>query len=214
MSRPYSRRNNRPNNYVRANGKIRAREVRVVGGDGQQVGVLPLGEALTLARKHGVDLVEVAANASPPVCRLVDLGRYRYEMAKKQKEAKKHQHANKVKEVQLRPVTDPHDFDYKLNHAIDFLCEDMKVKVILRFKGRENAHREYGFFAVTKFVEDIEPWGHPDAPPKDMGRSISVMISPHPKGKRAEHPRGGTKAVRIEGADEDESTENDADSED
>src|SRR3954468_14605231 len=99
---------------------------------------MALTDAINMARQRGVDLVEIAANATPPVCRLVDFGKFRYEQAKKDKESKKHQHANKVKEVQLSPKIDPHDLGVKIGHAIDFLCEDMKVKVTLKFRGREN----------------------------------------------------------------------------
>ncbi len=162
--------------------------MRVVHDENKQVGVLPLGEALKLARGLGVDLVEVSGKANPPVCRLVDYGRFKYEQSKKEKETKKHQNANKVKEVQLRPVTDPHDFHTKLEHAIHFLCEDMKVKVSLRFRGRENMHKEVGAETVDKFIKEIEPWGHPDAPPRSAGRSMSVMIAPLPRNKRAENP--------------------------
>jgi translation initiation factor IF-3 len=175
--------------FVKVNGKIRAREVRVIGVDGQQLGVLSLGEAINLARTHGVDLVEVAPNATPPVCRLVDFGKFRYEQAKKEKEAKKHQHANKVKEIQLSPTIDPHDFSVKLSHSIDFLCEEMKVKVTLRFRGREMAHQEYGFQVVEKFIKEITPYGHPDSPAKLIGKGINVMLSPLPRNKRAKNPR-------------------------
>src|ERR1051326_2186963 len=123
---------------------------------------------------RSVALVEIPPNAPPPVCRLVDYGKYRYEQAKRDKEAKKHQHANRVKEIQLSPTIDPHDFSVKLSHAIDFLCEDMKVKVTLRFRGREMAHQEFGFQVVQKFVKDLIPFGHPDAPPKLIGRGINV----------------------------------------
>src|SRR5208283_641669 len=119
-----------------------AREVRVIGVDGQQLGVIPLTDAINLARQHGVDLVEVAATAVPPVCRLVNLGKFRYEKAKKEKDSKKHQHASMVKEVQLSPRIDPHDLSIKVARAVDFLCEDMKVKVALKFRGREMAHQE------------------------------------------------------------------------
>ena len=105
---------------------------------------MPLTEAINLARQKGVDLVEIAAAANPPVCRLVDFGKFRYEQSKKEKESKKHQHANRVKEIQLSPNIDPHDFA-TAQHAIDFLCEDMKVKVTFRFRGREMAHQEFGF---------------------------------------------------------------------
>jgi translation initiation factor IF-3 len=190
LSRPFSSRHQRPSTpFVRINGKIRAREVRVVGVDGQQLGVISLGDAINMARHHGVDLVEVAPNATPPVCRLVDYGKYRYEQAKKEKEARKHHHANKVKEVQLTPKIDPHDLQIKVDHAVDFLCEEMKVKCTLRFKGREMAHKEYGFQVVEKFLQVITPWGHPDSPPRLIGRGINVMISPLPRNKRARHPR-------------------------
>ncbi len=187
MSHPYSPRNSSPASFVRVNGKIRAREVRVVMGD-KQLGVIPLTEALNLARQHGVDLVEIAATANPPVCRLVDFGKYRYEMAKKEKETKKHNHASIVKEVQLSPRIDPHDLGIKLTHAIDFLCEDMKVKIALKFRGREMAHTEVGFAVINKFLADIAAYGHPDFPPKLIGRGINVMISPLPRNKRGKNP--------------------------
>jgi translation initiation factor IF-3 len=131
----------------------------------------------------------VAPNASPPVCRLVDFGKFRYEQAKKEKESKKHQHANRVKEVQLSPSIDPHDFKVKLEHAVDFLCEDIKVKITLRFRGREMAHKEYGFQQVGKFINELLPFAHPDSEPKLVGRGITVMLSPLPRNKRAKHPR-------------------------
>jgi translation initiation factor IF-3 len=189
LSRPFSPRTSSPASFVRVNGKIRAREVRVIGVDGQQLGVIPLTDAINLARQHAVDLVEIAAAAVPPVCRLVDFGKYRYEIAKKEKESKKHQHASIVKEVQLSPRIDPHDLGIKLTHAIDFLCEDMKVKIALKFRGRENAHTEVGFEVIHKFLADIAPYGHPDFPPKLIGKGINVMISPLPRNKRAKNPR-------------------------
>jgi translation initiation factor IF-3 len=188
LSRPFSPRNSSPVSFVRVNGKIRAREVRVIAVDGKQLGVIPLTEALNLARQHAVDLVEIASTAMPPVCRLVDFGKYRYEIAKKEKESKKHQHASIVKEVQLSPRIDPHDLGIKLTHAIDFLCEDMKVKIVLKFRGREMAHTEYGFQLIEKFLKDIAPYGHPDSIAKLVGRAINVMISPLPRGKRARNP--------------------------
>ncbi len=189
MSRPFPPRSSSFSGpFVRVNGKIRAREVRVIGVDGKQLGVLSLGEALTMARANGVDLVEVAPNATPPVCRLVDYGKFRYEQAKRDKESKKHQHANKVKEVQLSPKIDPHDLGVKVGHAIDFLCEDMKVKVTLKFRGREMAHTEFGFQIIEKFLNEISAYGHPDFTPKLNGKAINLMISPLPRNKRAKHP--------------------------
>ena len=189
MSRPFTSRNSSPVSFVRVNGKIRAREVRVLGTDNKQLGILPLNEALTLARQSGVDLVEISSTATPPVCRLVDFGKFRYEQAKKEKDSKKHQHASTVKEVQLSPRIDPHDLGVKITHAIDFLCEDMKVKVALKFRGREMAHTEFGFQVVNKFLADIAPYGHPDFKPKLVGRGIHVMVSPLPRNKRPKNPR-------------------------
>jgi translation initiation factor IF-3 len=190
LSRPFPPRSSSPSaSFVRVNGKIRAREVRVIGVDGKQLGILSLGDAINLARNNGVDLVEIAATATPPVCRLVDFGKFRYEQAKKDKESKKHQHANKVKEIQLSPKIDPHDLGVKLVHAIDFLCEDMKVKIVLKFRGREMAHTEFGFQLLEKFLKDVVPYGHPDSTPKLVGRAINVMLSPLPRAKRARNPR-------------------------
>jgi translation initiation factor IF-3 len=189
LSRPFPPRPSSSASFVRVNGKIRAREVRVIGTDHNQLGILSLGDALNLARSKGVDLVEIAPNAVPPVCRLVDFGKFRYEQSKKDKESRKHQHANKVKEIQLSPKIDPHDLGVKLTHAIDFLCEEMKVKLVLKFRGREMAHTEFGFKCVEKFLKDTAVYGHPDAPPKLIGRAINVMLSPLPRNKRAKNPR-------------------------
>lgn len=188
MSRPYSSRaSSGPS--VRINGKIRAREVRVIDPDGRQIGILPLGEAILRARNLGMDLVEVAPNATPPVCRIVDYGKYQYEQAKKQKESKKHQQSSRVKEIQLRPVIDPHDFGVKLGHAVDFLCDDIKVKLTLRFRGREMRHQELGEQIIQKFIREVAPYGQPNEAPKVVGKGISVMINPLPRAKRAPNPR-------------------------
>ena len=190
MSRPFSSRSfSPPAPFTRVNGKIRAREVRVIDGEQKNLGVMPLSEGINLARSKGVDLVEVNPNAVPPVCRLVDFGKFRYEQAKRDKESRKHQHANKVKEIQLSPNIDPHDFAVKQQHAVDFLCEDMKVKVTLRFRGREMAHKEFGFQQVEKLVQSLTPFGHPDAPAKLIGKGINVMLSPLPRAKRGRNPR-------------------------
>jgi translation initiation factor IF-3 len=162
---------------------------------------MSLNDALAMARQRGVDLVEIAATAQPPVCRLVDYGKYRYEQSKKEKETKKHQHANKVKEIQLSANIDPHDFGVKLQHAIEFLCEDMKVKVSLRFRGREMAHQEFGFGQVNRFIKDVAPWGHPDAPPKLIGKGLNVMLSPLPRNKRAKNPHANEEGEGSSGAE-------------
>jgi translation initiation factor IF-3 len=169
----------------RRNGKIRAREVRVLGADKQQIGILPLGDALRLAQSQGLDLIEISPDANPPVCRLVDYGKFRYEEAKKEKESNRSS-AGKMKEIQLSAVIDPHDFATKINHAIEFLCDDMKVRVKLRFKGRQKAHKEYGFEVVNKFVRELAAYAVADTPPKMLGdRDLNVMLTPLPREKRA-----------------------------
>lgn len=150
-----------------------------------------MSDALVLARQKAVDLVEIAPNANPPVCRLIEYGKFKYELEKRQKESRKHQHANKVKEIQLSANIDPHDFGVKLAHAIEFLCDDLKVKASLRFRGREMAHKEFGFQVIEKFTKELNPFGSPDFPAKLVGRSINMMYTPLPKHKRARNPRQG-----------------------
>ena len=188
MNRPFSPRNSSPASFLRINGKIRAREVRVITAEKKQLGVFPLNDALKLARDQAVDLVEISPNAEPPVCQLIEIGKYRYELAKREKESKKHQHASTVKEIQLSPRIDPHDLGIKIAHAIDFLCDDMKVKVSLKFRGREMQHTEIGFDVVKNFLEKIAPFGHRDFEPKLIGKGINVMVTPLPRNKRAKHP--------------------------
>jgi len=174
---------------VRINNRIRAREVRVIGDQSRALGVMTIQEALQMAREAGLDLVEISPKANPPVCRIVDFGKFKYEQAKQNKDTKKSSHANKVKEIQLRPAIDPHDFQTKASHAIDFLCDGMKVKINLRFRGRENAHKEIGFETINKFAQALARFGSPDFQPKLIGRGINLMISPLPRDKRAPNPR-------------------------
>jgi translation initiation factor IF-3 len=155
------------------------------------LGIFPLHEAINLAKAQGVDLVEIAPSATPPVCRVVDYGKFRYEQAKKDKEAKRHQHATKVKEVQLSCSIDPHDLDMKMQHGVEFLCEDMKLKITLRYRGIEMMHKELGFQVVEKFLHQVHAYGHPDAEPKLLGKGITVMVSPLPRNKR---PKGPTES--------------------
>lgn len=156
----------------------------MVQEDGTQLGVLSKSDAIQLAKRYGVDLVEIAASARPPVCQLVDYGKYRYQQSKKQKEKKKTQVGNKLKEIQLSPVIDEHDFAYKREHAIEFLDEEMKVKVALRFKGRQMAHRDVGMQIMLRFIEELKEHGQADAPPKFAGRAINVVISPVSRSRR------------------------------
>ena len=169
----------------RRNGKIRAREVRVIDEKKEQIGVLPLVEALRLAQSKGLDLIEIAPDATPPVCQIVDYGKFRYERAKKEK-ANRRPSADKMKEIQLSAVIDPHDFATKVSHAVEFLCEEMKVRLKLRFKGRQKAHKEFGYQVINKFVNDVAPYAQADSPPKMMGdRDLNVVLTPLPREKRA-----------------------------
>ena len=189
MSRPFPSRYSREPLH-RRNGKIRAREVRVLDETKQQLGVMSLNDALRLAMTKGLDLVEIAPNATPVVCRIVDYGKFMYEEAKRNKDAQGRQAGSKMKELQLSPMIDPHDFTIKLGHSIGFLCEDMKVRVKLRFRGRQKAHTEFGFAVVNRFVKEAAPWGQADSPPKMLGdRDLNVVLSPLPRNKRAKNPR-------------------------
>jgi translation initiation factor IF-3 len=164
--------------------------VRVIDDAKQQLGVMTLNEALKLAQVKGLDLIEIAANATPPVCRIVDYGKFLYEESKRNKDAHARQSTHKIKELQISPAIDPHDLAVKRNHAIAFLCDDMKVRVKLRFRGRQKAHKEIGFEVVNKFVRDVALYGHADSPPKMLGdRDLNVVLSPLPRNKRAKHPR-------------------------
>jgi len=183
---------------IRINDRIRVSEVRVVDADGEQVGIMKTEQALALAKRHSLDLVEISPNARPPVCRICDFGKYQYEESKKKKDSKKNSHAGKVKEVQLRPRCEQHDFDFKLAHATNFLCQDMKVKIHLRFRGRENAHKDIGFDTVNRFMESLKPWGKSDAQPRLAGRGIDALVNPLPKNQRAENPHAKTKLRELE----------------
>src|SRR5215471_9701411 len=151
---------------------------------------MSLNDALRIAQAKGLDLIEIVPNATPPVCRIVNYGKFLYEEAKRQKDARTPQSASRMKELQLSPAIDPHDLAVKRNHAIQFLCDDLKVRVKLRFKGRQKAHKEVGFQVVNKFVSDVAPYGHADSPPKMLGdRDLNVVLTPLPRNKRARNPR-------------------------
>jgi translation initiation factor IF-3 len=193
MSRPFFGRSFAPREPLhRRNGKIRAREVRVLDDTKQPLGVMQLGDALRLAQRKGMDLIEIAPTAVPPVCRIMEYGKFQYEESKKKKESQARQPANQMKELQLSANIDPHDFGVKLNHAIGFLCDDMKVRIKLRFRGRQRAHKEFGFEVVNKFVLEAAAYGKADSPPKMLGdRDLNVIISPLPRDKRAKRPGEG-----------------------
>jgi translation initiation factor IF-3 len=151
---------------------------------------MSLNDALRLAQAKGLDLVEIAANATPPVCRIVNYGKLLYEEAKRAKDVRAPQSANRMKELQLSAVIDPHDLAVKRDHAIQFLCDDHKVRIKLRFKGRQKAHKEVGFEVVNQFIKQVALYGHADSPPKLLGdRDLNVVLTPLHRDKRAKNPR-------------------------
>jgi translation initiation factor IF-3 len=164
--------------------------VRVLDETKQQLGVMSLNDALRLAQVKGLDLVEIAPNATPPVCRIVNYGKFLYEESKRNKDANTNQSASRMKELQLSATIDPHDLAVKRDHAIRFLCDDLKVRVKLRFKGRQKAHKEFGFEVVNQFVKEVAAYGQADSPPKMLGdRDLNVVITPLHRDKRAKNPR-------------------------
>lgn len=165
----------------------------------QPLGVMQLGEALRLAQGRGMDLIEIAPNATPPVCRIIEYGKFQYEESKKKKESQGRQATNQMKELQLSANIDPHDFQVKLNHAIEFLCDDMKVRVKLRFRGRQRAHKEYGFEVVNKLIKEAAPYGKADTLPKMAGdRDLHVILSPLPRDQRAKRDRPAAPAPKVQ----------------
>ena len=165
-------------NFVRVNQKIRAREVRVISSDGKQLGVMPTSQALGVAQQSGMDLVEIAPNATPPVCKVVEYGKFKYEQEKREREARKHQHADKLKEIKLRLNIDDHDFETKVNHMREFLEDGIKVKVSLFFRGREQAHMEFGDQLMQRVLKDLTGVCHVEVPPRLMGRTIHMLLGP------------------------------------
>ncbi len=158
------------------NHEIRIREVRVIGPNSEQIGVLPIGDALKRAEEAGMDLVEIAPTAAPPVCRIIDYGKYRYEQAKKQHGAK--QKSTQLKEVKLRPFTDTHDLDFKTRHARDFLAEGHKVKMTVMFRGREMAHQDAGRVVLAKVIEQLGAAAQVEQQPRMEGRNMSILLAP------------------------------------
>jgi len=177
----YQNRNRGPKG-LRRNDRIRAAEVRVIGPEGTNIGVMPPKKALELAQKVGLDLIEVSPAARPPVCRILDFGKFLYEESKKQKETK--QTSTKLKEVKFRVSIGQHDFETKLRRAENFLHHGNKVKLTLQFRGRENEHRELGFNRVNLAKDELGGVSTADSPPKLVGRQVTAILSPLPEGKR------------------------------
>jgi translation initiation factor IF-3 len=163
------------------NRRIRVPEVRVISSDGKQLGVFPTEEAIRLAENEGLDLVEIAPNVKPPVCKIIDHGKYKYQQAKKIQEARKHQTVIHIKEIKFRPTTDDHDFDFKVRHILRFIEEGDKAKVTVVFKGREMAYVVQGRNMLNRVLETVKDSVSVEVPPKMEGRNMYMIVAP--KGK-------------------------------
>jgi translation initiation factor IF-3 len=166
---------------ARINERIRAPEVRLVGPKGEQIGIVSVNDALKLAQEADLDLVEVAPTARPPVCKLMDYGKFKYESAVKARESRKNQTQTIVKEIKLRPKIDPHDYGTKKGHVERFLKAGDKVKVTIMFRGREQSRPELGFRLLQRLASDVEELGFVESQPKQDGRNMIMVIGPHRK---------------------------------
>jgi translation initiation factor IF-3 len=159
---------------------IRAAEVRLIDFEGKQVGIVPIAQAHEMAREKDLDLVEISPTANPPVCKIMDYGKFIFQQKKKQSEAKKKQKVIVVKEVQFRPRIDEHDFDFKKNHVIRFLEHGDKVKASVRFRGREMTHMELGRAVIDRLLIEIKEFGAPESPHPDVqGNRMTIVIAPN-----------------------------------
>jgi translation initiation factor IF-3 len=167
--------------FIRINDRIRAREIRVIDENGEQLGILPPFEALKIARERGLDLVEVSPNAAPPVCRIQDYGRYLYEKEKSERAARKKQKVIVIKEVKFSVTVDEHDYQTKKNQAVRFLNDGDKVKASLRFRGRQMAHRELGYNIINRLIQDIGEAGLVEFMPRMEGTILHAILAPAKK---------------------------------
>jgi translation initiation factor IF-3 len=179
------------------NDQIRAREVRLVGPEGEQIGIVPLDKALQLAQDTDLDLVEVAATARPPVCKLMDFGKFKYESAQKAREARRNQSLTVIKEMKLRPKIDPHDYETKKGHVVRFLKAGDKVKVTIMFRGREQSRPELGFRLLKRLADDITELGFVESSPKQDGRNMIMVVAPHRALKTAAEATKATRPARA-----------------
>ncbi|MDR2124566.1 MAG: translation initiation factor IF-3 [Desulfovibrio sp.] len=170
-----------PQDSVRRNEQIRVREVRLIGEDGEQLGIIERSRALQMAQDAGCDLVEVAAAADPPVCRIMDYGRFKYEAQKKKQEARKRQTVIQIKEIKLRPKTDEHDYLTKIGHIRRFIENGDRCKVTIFFRGREIVHKDRGQTMLDKVVEDTRDIAKVDQEARAEGRTLYLMLAPLPK---------------------------------
>ena len=164
--------------FIRINQRITAQSVRLIDADGTQIGIRPINEALAIARTRGLDLIEIAAQATPPVCKILDFSKYKYEMDKKQKEARKKQKAGLLKEIRLRPSIGIHDLETKLKHVSEFLQEHDKVRITVVFRGRENQHKDIGFQMLQQIGQKLSELASVEGRPSSEGNRMSIMLVP------------------------------------
>jgi len=164
--------------FIRINERIRVPQVRLIGPDGSQLGVMPIQKAQELANQHELDLVEVAASANPPVCRIIDFSKFKYDQEKKEREAKKHQKQGRLKEIRLKPNIDEHDYEIKVKQAVTFLKKKDKVKINLFFRGRQMEHQDLGRKVLDRFIIDTQNEGQLEKAPFLEGRIMSFVIAP------------------------------------
>jgi translation initiation factor IF-3 len=190
---------------VRINREIRAREVRVIDPEGKQLGILPVVEALRNAFNLNLDLVEVSPKSEPPVCRIMDYGKFKYQQSKKAHDAKKKQAVIHLKEVKMRPKTEEHDFQFKLRHIEHFLKEGNKTKVTIVFRGRELAHPDLGRNMLGRITEEAKEWGKIEQAPKFEGRNFTVILAPIPSQKLTSPSAKGGEAKTVSSGGEEKS---------
>ena len=164
--------------YVRVNERIFAKSLRIIGPEGEPLGVFARDLALRKAEEHDLDLVEVAPQANPPVCRIIDFSKYKYEQNKREREVRKHQKQAQLKEVRIRPRIENHDYEVKLKHIKEFLEKKHKVRVRMWFRGREIAHKEIGSRLIDKLIKDIEKVGKVDREPHMLGKTLILVLNP------------------------------------
>ena len=162
----------------RTNDRIRAPEVQVISNDGKNLGILKTQEAINIARQEGLDLIEISPNANPPVCKIIDIGKYKYDLQKKANKAKKKQKIINLKEIKLRPVTDIHDYNFKIKNAQKFLSKGDKVKFTVQFKGREMQHTHLGHKLMQRIINDTNSIGKIEVQPKFEGKQIIMIVQP------------------------------------
>jgi len=177
FKRNYFQKRTRPRG-PRANNRINSPEVQVIGSTGENLGIINTNKAISMAKEEGLDLIEIAPNAKPPVCKIIDIGKYKYDAQKKANKAKKKQKKIELKEIKLRPVTETHDYNFKLKNAQKFLSKGDKVKFTIRFKGRELQHSNLGHDLMNKIQEDIKLVGKVEMNPKFDGKQMIMVIQP------------------------------------